>query len=1660
MAWVDSIYKDMLETTFKTHANMCISEDQANALSMLAESNEFDYDKITCVIKIDKDTYEKIYGVFCQLYYETLSIRLIKQIDAAFTNKEKEEFIVHKFGLLGFIDEHSHHRIYKNILSTHKSEFIKLFLDRKCGNRIFWLYQRDKDLIDGYYSSRRLDFAAMYDLESYTRSMNLPACSRYAEAGPAVANTKYVDFKMGKGLCETKSNTGVLNNPFETLESENRSNLCGRQKPCAEDYLDGQYSNARAALIMEKYQRFLGDTKLNDIQLECLTGIENNGENVLVCAPTGSGKTMISILGIIKCIAQKGKVFYVAPIKALIREKIKEIDQTVNYEDDRLHIKEKPPKYTVIGVSSDTNIRKKEILDVDICVGTPEKLDILLRNGFCYDLIIIDEIHVLNCDRGDVIEAIVSRVDSRIIALSATIPNMEDVRMFLRVPRYNSYYFGEEFRPNKIKYEYNTTEICEQNQGLIVDRAIREAGPCLLFVNERKLAHILAKQILDRLKSNSIEESSFRSCFLDPNKERTTDSPENTLAKSFINDEKVVSLINKIRDLNLFTLITHGICVHHAGLDKNDRHVIEDLFRMGIIKVLVCTTTLAWGINMPCSTVIIYGVFSSLEIVQMCGRAGRSFKRNPDCTRHALGCYYGPSAHKVHYIESHLLTNICFHLNTEINSRRIRCLSDCLKWFKKTFYYQRMKRCIYQEQDREMNESPKGEHSKNFSDSDGNFISDKIGDQGGVAPAYEHLSKKISFIADLNARDIIYSAVKELEESNLVRNFTPTLLGRLSHRYYLKPAEVLVFKDLNQFYDESLILEILENIVAAPHVCMPDIPVPFPTESVVSKIVQFALGGYSFPIDMKSFLQNISRILLGMFEYALSNCYAVASVILKQYHSIAAQIEVIRDAEEQPEDVAAATAPGHSKLKNVGHFCQASPAEFNNNLYPDCSRSSYEDIRAKIVALKKDSVVFISVDLETHECVDKQGMILLVVDSLYLNILYFHSFEKNSSKHIEFYIEDVHDRFLNAKFVSRYTPGVLCYKIDFQEMSHPGLDLANMCYNATHTVPSQFFDYIVVPDEDSKHYGLKKISFKIFNEIMYSNFELVDHTIKVEGSLDGFVIRHENEADFVDKENNTGMHDEYYFYDMKIQDIVEIRRKIEDKTLRLLLSRRYSRDDDYSAEVTMYKCLESKIDFVCLEWNYFKFVSSSCFFVIEENTLCGLVESCVEDLFENLDMVDMPENHLVLFDLEKDARHCFRLYQKPDAGEKMRLNDVRVIFTNDLSNSANIVFSSNFHLHKKYSKIHIVSTKRGYMQLLEISQFSGDVFIYTSFFAYRNIKIQAILNKGSYLLRDNGVCSPVNQGGPVPPHSSADQVLSNPVGTYRGSDTPYTRAYSKRLHTSTWIRRFPSEFLYYIGSGRLKYEDYGEIIKKYTLKEHSLEDILSTVKNGIGLKNFFRFILKAYQQEMVVENLDVTAYLNNLISNKRVNNLNTKSENVGSCGNTTTQDERTSCVVDHRQIIGLKKYIRCIIEICVVRKFFKAIVVSIYALQRINQGIEKPYEIANSSACASESRENKFHEDDTLSEYLNCLSHAKKIKKTSMKPGEKQVSGVLKGTASKRHIILRVYKVIGCKLTFFLFDESFNFQVVEIYRIGEYSIEWPGDVYIACDFHHGVEHIP
>lgn len=358
-------------------------------------------------------------------------------------------------------------------------------------------------------------------------------------------------------------------------------------------------------------------------------------------------------------------------------------------------------------------LTKQEVHDTQLLVCTPEKYDVATRKGgdgslgTLVSLIIIDEVHLLADERGAVIETIVARtqryVESsqrlvRIIGLSATLPNYQDVASFLRVNSSTGlYYFGAEYRPIPLDQSFiGVTEKQRLKRNDFMNRcaylkmieALKIGKQVMIFVHSRRDTSKTLEAILElcaKYATYELLENAFHEKY--------------TLMKRAVDNSKSTELQELFRK---------GVGTHHAGMLRNDRLLSEQLFEMGLIKVLCCTATLAWGVNLPAHTVIIKGTeiydperggfvdLSILDVLQIFGRAGRP---QYDSTGHAilitpqetLNVYLSKLAHQAP-IESCLIKALADHMNAEIVNGTVSNVKEASIWLSYTFLFIRMKR--------------------------------------------------------------------------------------------------------------------------------------------------------------------------------------------------------------------------------------------------------------------------------------------------------------------------------------------------------------------------------------------------------------------------------------------------------------------------------------------------------------------------------------------------------------------------------------------------------------------------------------------------------------------------------------------------------------------------------------------------------------------------------------------------------------------------------------------------------------------------------------------------------------------------------------------------------------------------------------------------------
>ena len=364
-----------------------------------------------------------------------------------------------------------------------------------------------------------------------------------------------------------------------------------------------------------------GYLSLNPVQEKASHHI---GKNLLVCAPTASGKTTIFEMFLLDfAVKRKQKVIYLSPLKALTFE---------HYQDFK---KKYAKKHDLsFGISTgDLDSSSKNLSSYDVLFLTFEKFDSVLRHepewlkdvGF----VCIDEIHELGQDnRGTTLEILITQIKVNFpkvvfLGLSATIGNSQVLAKWLNAELITSSYrpipldIGINYA-NNVFFDERKIELeptgKDDNLGGIIADTLKMNKQLIVFCNSR---------------SNTM---SFASKYKDIIKKYLSEKETQELRKIAKVTGEALETPSK-QCLSLYSDLLCGTAFHNAGLIYKQRQIIEEEFRNGKIKVIFATPTLAAGINLPAFRVVITTVYrfsnGSMVLIpvnefhQMTGRAGR-----------------------------------------------------------------------------------------------------------------------------------------------------------------------------------------------------------------------------------------------------------------------------------------------------------------------------------------------------------------------------------------------------------------------------------------------------------------------------------------------------------------------------------------------------------------------------------------------------------------------------------------------------------------------------------------------------------------------------------------------------------------------------------------------------------------------------------------------------------------------------------------------------------------------------------------------------------------------------------------------------------------------------------------------------------------------------
>lgn len=446
------------------------------------------------------------------------------------------------------------------------------------------------------------------------------------------------------------------------------------------------FPSGDVADILPKFAAVFPFETFNEMQREALPALLESDKNAVISAPTGAGKTALAELAICRCLASAGTALFLAPLRALTAEKEAEWER---FTDLGFHV------YVVTG---DRELVPSRAEAADILVMTPEKLDSATRKphsaryGFIsqVDCCVIDEVHLLGSEhRGSALEVTIARLrrqtDPRVIALSAALSNPEDIARWLDAPAENVLEFGNNYRPVPLDTSvatYTPGDNAFSNKYRRLDRALSviephlgEDGQAICFVASREDARRGAEKAV-------------------------TDLPIDSLALGLGDNYDARTTAATIDDMTLASVVKHGVAFHHAGLTRSDRELVEDWFKSGEISLLVSTSTLAWGVNLPARCVVVRDTsyhdplagdvpIRPIDIRQMVGRAGRPGYDSRGyahviCSPREADRFESILAANIE-VRSTLPDHLAAHLNAEVTLGTIECTESAIDWLETTY---------------------------------------------------------------------------------------------------------------------------------------------------------------------------------------------------------------------------------------------------------------------------------------------------------------------------------------------------------------------------------------------------------------------------------------------------------------------------------------------------------------------------------------------------------------------------------------------------------------------------------------------------------------------------------------------------------------------------------------------------------------------------------------------------------------------------------------------------------------------------------------------------------------------------------------------------------------------------------------------------------------
>ncbi|MCT1939554.1 DEAD/DEAH box helicase [Micrococcus sp. GPGPB33] len=417
----------------------------------------------------------------------------------------------------------------------------------------------------------------------------------------------------------------------------------------------GDWARLRATFIASLFRRRRSEIDLWPSQLAAAERVLNTSENLVLSLPTSAGKTRIAELCILATLAEGRRVVFVTPLRALSAQTETALQRTFTPLGKTVS-----SLYGAIGASS---VDEDLLRERDIVVATPEKLDFALRNDPTLlddvGLVVLDEGHMIGADEREVryeiqVQRLLRRGDAatrRIVCLSAILPDGDEVEDFVNwlTDDQPDGLIASSWRPTKLRFGEviwqgdrarlsiivgdeepfvprflepfvppngrRTTQFPKNQQELTLSTAWRlvdDGQTVLIFCPRKDSVNALAKVIVDLHRQGAL-----RSVF---------EGDPGDLASAITIGEEWFG-----REHPILACLRLGVAIHHGSLPAPYRREIERLLQQGTLRITVSSPTLAQGLNLSASALVMHSLWRNRELIKasefrnVVGRAGRAF---------------------------------------------------------------------------------------------------------------------------------------------------------------------------------------------------------------------------------------------------------------------------------------------------------------------------------------------------------------------------------------------------------------------------------------------------------------------------------------------------------------------------------------------------------------------------------------------------------------------------------------------------------------------------------------------------------------------------------------------------------------------------------------------------------------------------------------------------------------------------------------------------------------------------------------------------------------------------------------------------------------------------------------------------------------------------